>query len=928
MTRGPQPGQTISHYRVIEKVGEGGMGVVYKATDLRLDRVVALKFLIAQAVEDGASKERFIREAKASAALDHLNVCTVYEISEADGRIFLAMAFIEGERVSDRIAQQPLKLSEALDIAIQTAQGLHAAHEKGIVHRDIKSANLMINRQGQVKIMDFGIAQLANHTRLTQSMAILGTPRYISPEQAQGQEADPRSDIWSLGIVLYEMVTGRLPFEGAHPNAVLYSIVHNAHEPVTALRVGLPPELDRILSKALSKEPDERYQHADEFSADLRTLARQHAYGRHTPSISSATQLAASRPTINPSASGTSRHSWKLVPAVAVASMLAGAIGVWFLRPPSALNRELTRVLIDLQPAERVTPGLVSSRPSRAAVALSPDGRTVVFAGARGTTSQLFKRPLDAIEATPIPGTEGARGPFFSPDGRWIGFWAGFKLKKAPIDGGPPVEICDVSGGVPGLLGASWGSNDTIVFSPRGEGISKVDAGGGTPTEITKGDPSRSEGRHILPHLLPGGKALLYTVVPSLSDWEQANIVSQSLETGERRTLIRGGADARYVSTGHLLYMKSGTLMAVRFDPKRQELLGPPVSVLNDVMHSVNTPNITDETGVGQFSVAENGSLLYLTGGMATPGKNQLLWVNRKGEFSPLGVQPGIYFYPTVSPDGKKVAFHAQREQSHEYLLWIYDIGREAATRLILEGDNCCAVWSPDSNTVAFRSLISGNYQVRRISADGTRTESLIMSRYGLIPTSWSRLNILAYDEFHDPVWQIWILPLDSLKPYVFQQTSFSLQYPAFSPDGQWLAYTSSESGAQEVYVQPFPGPGEKIRISVARGTSPAWASNGRELFYQRSVETMTQMMAVDIDTGKGFQAGKPHLLFEGPYAINSPMRGYDVTPDASRFVMTRNVSRAPGAVQAPPVTDNTQLRLVLNWTEELKRRAVVHGSN
>jgi serine/threonine-protein kinase len=520
-----------------------------------------------------------------------------------------------------------------------------------------------------------------------------------------------------------------------------------------------------------------------------------------------------------------------------------------------------------------------------------------------------------------MPGTEGARGVFFSPDGRWVAYWSANKLKKAPLDGGPPVDICDLPANTAGLFGAHWGTDDTIVFSAHSAGISRVNAGGGTPSEITKPNPGKSEVNQIQPHLLPGAKAMLYTVGSNLTDWEQTSIVVESLETRDRHTLIRGGADPHYVSTGHLLYMRNGVLMAVAFDAERLELKGSPVAVLDNVMHAVNTGWIGDETGIGQFDVSDNGTLVYLAGGI-TPAapRRELVWVDRKGDVTRLAAPAAPYFAPRVSPDSKRIAVHSQRERSREYMVSFFEMDRQTTTRLTLEGDECCPVWSQDGESIVIRAIGPSGFDIVRIPVRGTGERERLLTRPGsTVPTSWFS-NILAFTEVRNSLSEIWTLSLDDRTTKPFLQAALSFNHPAFSPDGRWIAYSSTESGTQEVYVTVFPGPGEKIRISTDGGNSPAWSAKG-ELFYQRRAETGTQIMAVDIDMRKGFVAGKPHLLFEGPYAVNSPMRAYDVTADGQHFVLIRPLVESAKAAQPTP---QPQMHVVLNWSEELKRRVPV----
>jgi len=907
----------LGSYEILALLGAGGMGEVYRARDLKLHRDVAIKILPATFSQDSDRISRFQREAQILASLNHSNIAAIHDVQESSGTHFLVLELVEGETLARRLSRGCLPVDEALEVCRQVAEALEAAHGRDVLHRDLKPGNIQIASDSRVKVLDFGLAKIihpeeapagnSNSPTLLASWhtgggVILGTAAYMSPEQTRGRVLDKGADLWAFGCVLFESLTGVPAFTGEDIPEILANILKG--EPDWKLLPSDTPAVVRsLLRQCLQKQAKHRLNAAGAVKVMLDDAIR-------TPSVAEAPAKAAE----------TQRPGWKRTLSLLAASMLVGAIGVWTLRPSPTVDRSVTRVRLDVTPAERFNGSNAAVRPSRLALAVSPDGRTVVFNGVRGGTVQLFKRALDAPEAVAMPGTEGARGPFFSPDGRWIGFWSANKLKKAPLEGGPPVEISDVPAGTAGLFGVSWGSNDTIVFSAHGTGIAGVPAGGGTPSEVTKGDAGKLEGNHIQPHLLPGGKAMLYTVGSNLTDWEQTTIVVESLETRQRHTLIRGGADPRYVSTGHLLYMKSGVLMAVGFDAERLELKGSPVAVLDNVMQAVNPGWIGDETGIGQFSVAENGTLVYIAGGIHPTSQRELVWVDRKGEISRLAAPPGSYFAPRVSPDMKQVAVHAQRERSREYLIWFYDMNRQTMTRLSLEGDQCCAVWSPKGDSMIIRSIVSGIFEIVRIPVRGAGERERIAARpFNLVPTDWSSLNVLAFTEVHDSISQIWTLSLDDRTPKPFLQTAFPFNHPVFSPDGRWIAYSSTESGTQEVYVQTFPGSGQKIRISTNGGSSPAWAANGRELFYQLRADSGTRMMAVDIDTRKGFDAGKPRLLFEGPYSVNNPMRGYDVTSDGEHFVLIRPSTESVKAEQP-----FTQMHVVLNWTEELKRRVPV----
>jgi serine/threonine-protein kinase len=899
------------------------MGEVYRARDSKLNRDVAIKILPEAFSHDSERVSRFQREAHILASLNHSNIAAIHDLQEAEGTHFLVLELVEGETLAQRLSRGRLPVDEALELCLQIAEALEAAHSKDVLHRDLKPGNIQLTADGRVKVLDFGLAKIiqpeeplagnSNSPTLlasgrTVSGVILGTAAYMSPEQTRGRTVDKRTDLWAFGCVLFEALTGTQAFGGEDVTEILANVMKS--EPEWKLLPDDTPSIVRsLLRQCLQKQPKNRLNSASAAKILLEDAIR-------TPS-----DIPAAR---------TSRFlnaGWKFVLPLVAASVLVGATGFWLLRPPS-VEHSVTRARLDIAPAERFVSD-PDGRATRRAVAVSPDGRTVVFTGVRGTTAHLFKLSLDASEAIPMPGTEGARGPFFSPDGRWVGFWSRNKLRKAPLDGGPPVEICDVPTNNAGLFGASWGSDDTIVFSAHSTGIARVPAGGGTPTEVTKTDPGKAEASHIHPQLLPGGRAMLYTIGTNVTDWEQTNIVAESLDDHRRYPLIHGGADPHYVSTGHLLYMKNGVLMAVGFDPERLELKGSPVAVLDNVQQAVNTDWIGNETGIGQFNVADNGTLVYIAGGKTpTASRRELFWADRKGEGSPLG-PPDAYFAPRISPDMKRIAVHAQKNRSREYMVSLYDMNRQTMTRLALQGDECCPVWSPNGESIAIRSIVSGISEIVRVPVQGTGGRERLAARPSgrALPTSWSSQNVMAFTDASDSNksrLEGWTMSLEDRTPKPLLQGAVSFIHQEFSPDGHWVAYSSTESGTQEVYVQAFPGPGAKIQISTNGGNSPAWAGNGRELFYQRRGETGIQIMAVDIDTRKGLDAGKPHVLFEGSYAVNNPMRGYDVARDGQHFVLIRAFSDPAKAGQPRQTPPPPQMNVVLNLTEELKRRVPV----
>ena len=830
----------------------------------------------------------------------------------------LVMELVEGPTLADRIAEGPIPIDEALPIATQIAEALEAAHEQGIIHRDLKPANIKVRDDGMVKVLDFGLAKLTEAGRpgrdsqsdpsqsptltspaaMTVMGVILGTAAYMSPEQARGRAVDKRTDVWAFGAVLYEMLTGTRAFDGEDVTEMMAAVVKTTPS-WTALPAEVPPHIVTLIQRCLEKDRNTRIGDI----AVARFLLAGHATLAAAPSA--ATDVRAAAPQL-------SRKTKAWVLAGVIASLMAGILIDSILPRRSAVAAPVTHLQMSVLPADRLASSNLSGRPSRTAMALSPDGRLVMFNGTQGNVSQLYVRGLDRADATPVPGTEGGIAPFFSPDGAWIGFWAGNAIKKVPVAGGPSATISGVPEG--GGWGASWGEDGTIFFaSPAG--ISKVSSAGGTAATVTTPDASKRE-RHLLPYTLPGGRGLLFTTVIS-RDWETANVVLLSLDTGEQRVLIPGGADARYVSTGHLVYMKTGTLMAVPFDMSSRQVTGAPVTLVEGVMQGVNAPNSVFETGAGQFAVSTSGTLIYALGGISPNLESAWMWIDRTGDARPVATVPaGPYLFSRLSPDGQKVAVNVRRAASRTSDVWVYDLVRGVPTRLTFEGSNTWPVWSPDGKRVVYGARTTGLANLYAANADGSgQPERLTTSDYEQIPSSWSSTtNTIAFLQRPQVgSYGIWVLPMEGdRKPRLFLESRFNLSHPEFSPDGRWIAYLSNESGTSAVYVQPYPGPGEKIRISTGGGTEPLWSTNGRELLYRPLTR---QVFSAAIRSLSPFRADTPRLLFElkdGTYESTSPVRSWSVSPDGRRFLFSRF-----GESTYTPVT---MMHVVLNWTEELKQ--------
>jgi serine/threonine-protein kinase len=605
--------------------------------------------------------------------------------------------------------------------------------------------------------------------------------------------------------------------------------------------------------------------------------------------------------------------SWRWVVAAVLASLLVGGAAVRLVSRPTIDSRPVMRLSLDVQPAESVGSLDVLARSSRTAMLLTPDGRAVIFAGVKGEVMQLFLRRLDQSLATPIAGTEGAVGPFLSPHGDWIGFWADNKVKKVPLAGGPAVTICDAPSQA-GLFGATWGDHDTIVFSTRfgpnsaSGGLMKVSAAGGAPQPLTTPDRDNQERQHLLPAWLPDERALLYTVATRADLSSGTRIVAQTMMSGERHLVVEEGTDPRYLPTGHVLYMKSGVLMAAPFDAATRQVTGPAVALLDGVMHALNAANGNSETGAGQVAVSASGLLAYVRGGIYPDVKAQMIWVDRRGTEAPLNEAPGPVLLPRISPDNQRVVFARGRTASRVREPWIYDVRRDASVRLGT-AEFGAAVWAPDGQRLLASSPNAGQVV---LSLDGRIFEQ-IDTPPNLLPSSWSSAgNLVMFGSIDG---KAWVMSMEGPRQVrVAVEGAAPIVTPVLSDDGRLIAYGSNESGRPEIYVQPYPGPGEKVRVSSGGGLQPVWSRNGKELFYYGgSPRAVTGLMVVDVDTRKGFVAGTPRMLFTGTYSPTSPVRNYDVSPDGARFIMEKAVFQ-----MEPPITT---INLVVNWLDELKAR-------
>jgi serine/threonine protein kinase/Tol biopolymer transport system component len=887
------PGRRLGPYEVLSAIGAGGMGEVYKARDTRLDRIVAIKVLPTHLADRSELRERFEREAKTIASLNHPHICTLYDTGHQDGIDYLVMEYLEGETLAQRLAKGPLPIGQMLQYAIEISDALDKAHRKGVTHRDLKPGNIMLTKTG-TKLLDFGLAKLKQEAApanvslsdlptakdpLTAQGSIVGTLQYMAPEQLEGKEVDARTDIFAFGVVVYEMATRKRAFEGKTQASVIGAILKDDPPPISSLQPMTPPALDHLVKKSLAKEPEKRWQGASDLCDELKWIAEG---GSQVTSVPIATLKGVG---------SLGRRPLILGVGALLSIAAAASLTTWNLKPsPPQL---VSRFTITLPPGQQLA-GLGSGP----AAALSPDGTHLVYVVAQGSTQQLYLRAIDSLEARPIPGTEGAVNPFFSPDGQWLGFFATGKLKKISVSGGTAVTLGDAAS----ANGANWGSQGIIAFAPATvSALQQVPDAGGTPHPLTRFE--KSDVSHRWPEFLPGGKAVLFSSGNHGIDFSNAQVVVQTVGASERRNLIQGGTNPRYAPSGHLVYAQGGSLMAVPFDPQRLQLTGTAVPVVEGVLQSTFS-------GAAQYSISATGSLVYIPGGVQS-SQNNLVWVTRTGAEQRLAAPAHAYLFPRLSPDGRRVAVGIAEQETQT---WLYDLSRETLTRFTFVGSaNQNGTWTPDGKRIAFNSNKEGPQNPFWQLADGSGgLERLTTSEYANIPMSWSPDGqLLAFTEVNPTTGiDIWVLRMSDRKSQPFLRTPFNESAPRFSPDGHWLAYISDESGRFEIYVQPYPGPGGKWQISTEGGTEPVWNPNGRELFYRSG----GKMMAVDIATQPGFTVGKPRMLFDGPYsptALTTP--NYDVSADGQRFLMLKPSEQAPSAP--------TQINVVLNWFEELKQK-------
>ena len=896
-----QPGQRIGSYEIKAHIGTGGMGEVYRARDQKLNRDVALKVLPCEFAQDPDRLARFTREAQLLAALNHPNVAAIYGVEGGA----LVMELVEGPTLAERIASGRVPVHEWLVIARQIAEALEYAHEKGIVHRDLKPANIKLTSDERVKILDFGLAKaIGGDARVgdprssptltmnaTQTGVILGTAAYMSPEQARGAVVDKRADIWSFSVIVYEMFAGRRAFAEDTVTETLAAVLKTDPD-WTALRPETPAPILRLLRRCLVRDRRGRLRDIGDALIEI------------DEALAPAEQ--------NPSVFHESRGPSAMLPwVIAAVAVLIAVTTTWMSKRQVTAAKPVVRWTTALKFAG-ASPG-ASPNPC-----LSPDGKVLAYFGAAvrnnpyipgmGHWGQIYIRPLDQFEARPITGTDPVDyAPFFfSPDSQWIAYHTLGAWKRVPVSGGEPVVLTPTNS--PYSFGGTWSPDGSIIFGRSSGGLSQIRISDGQSEILTTAERNKGELLHAWPSFLPGGKAVLFSTRISQS-WDDARIEALILKTRERKVLAVGGTNPAYAASGHLIFERNGTLFAVAFDPDSLQVKGSPVAVVQGVHGQPGS-------GFALYSFSGQGDLVYVRGDEYLDNRN-LVWVDRTGAVQSIPAPRKPYSNPTLSPDGRQIAVNVASGSDQDWDVWVYDITRQALTRRTLNGSNVAPLWSPDGKHLAFRRIDGSKSGLSWMPADGSGLpESLLRTDMPSTPTSWSMDgNTLFFYQGLPLATDAWTLPIPR-SPGAAESKASPLipgrvSTPQLSPDGKWIAYSSVESGMQQIYVQPYPPSGAKYQISTEGGNSPRWARNGSELFFRRA----DQMIVVDVESNPVFRFGAPKVLFTGTFE-GSPMGmqpgiGYDVSADGKRFLMVKSVAEGTSG----------QIEVVHNWFEELRRR-------
>src|SRR5262245_40395369 len=889
-------GAGLSHYEILSPLGAGGMGEVWRARDTRLDREVAVKVLPASFAQDADRLRRFKQEALATSALNHPNILTVYDIGDHEGTPFIVAELLEGEELREQLNEGALPVREALDYAKQITQGLAAAHEKGIIHRDLKPENLFITQDGRVKILDFGLAKLKpqqagaadsqapTQKKITDPGTVMGTVGYMSPEQVRGQGADHRADIFSFGVILYEMLSGKRTFGGESAIEVMNAILKEEPPELGETNAKISPALDKVVRRCLEKKPERRFQTASDLGFALEALST---------SSGSRPETAMALPV---------RKRERLAWLVAGVAMLLGMLGfatAYFTRRPVPDARVMK---FSILPPEKSSFGQI---------AVSPDGRYLAFTAATGGKLQLWAQAFDSTEARALAGTQGAKLPFWSPDSRFIGFFADDKLKKIEVTGGPLQTLCDVA--VP--LGGAWNRAGVIIFGQAQPGLLRVSAMGGEVTPVTTIDRSRKELAHVSPTFLPDGHHFLYTIHSGRKETRGAYL--GSLDGTLKRHLLDDFTPVKYMASvpgdtaggaGWLLFGREGALLARPFDTNQLDFTGEQFSISdkigNDPLH----------INYSTFSVSDNGVLVFDPSLMRQ--RRQYRWLDRRGQtINELEVTTGLGRI-CLSPDEKSFIADRTDPLTGTYDLWLCDVSGRADRRFTIDPANDSSpVWEHSGRRIVWSSNRDGVPNLYQMAASGAGVETrLLESNHPILPTDWSHDGrfIIYYQIDPKTKWDVWFLPMTGSsqgKPFPVINSDARETAGTLSPDGRWLAYASDvSSGRYEVWVQRFPEGDSKRQVSNGGGNSPRWRQDGKELFYYSGDG---KLMAVQVRTGESFKMDAPVSLFDfRAGTILAHFTPYAVTRDGQRFLINAVVDTEP----------NAPLTVVVNWPAEIKK--------
>ena len=883
-------GTRLGPYEILSPLGAGGMGEAYRARDTRLRRDVAIKILAGHLADRPELRERFEREARAIASLNHPHICTVHDVGHQDGTDYFVMELLDGETLAQRLRGGALPLSQVLQYGAEIGDALDKAHRKGVTHRDLKPGNIMLTKSG-AKLLDFGLAKLGGsatehpgeqETRdgpITAEGTLLGTMNYMAPEQLEGREADARSDIFAFGAVLYELATGKKAFEGKSQASLIAAIMSSEPPTLSAIQPMTPPALDRIIRKCLRKDPDDRWQSAHDVTDELKWLVES---GSQTATV----------PLPIPTRPATGRRLVRAGAAVLMLAALAAA-GARYTRP-SATPTTAAAIRFTVGPPDKGSFPVPNT--NFQFLSVSPDGTKLAFQATDAAGKfQLWIRGLDATSANPIPGTEGSGPPSWSPDSRFLAFVADGKLKKVSASGGPAQTVAEAAAGC-----CAWSPKGVILFNPALPGpIFQVSDAGVAATPATALDTAATEVTHTFPYFLPDGEHFLY--LSRGASLARSAIYAGSLGSKERVRVLGDASNVAYVPPGYLLFHRNGTLMAQPFDAARLATTGDAIPIAERVQFNA-------QNRAASFAASATGVLAYRSAVSASP--RALAWVSRNGTEQLVSVPPRGYQTARISPDGRRMAVEIADQQGNQ--IWVYDIGRETLTRLTFQGsDNELAIWSPDGKRLTYYSNQAGPLNLFWQMADGSGgPERLTTSPSAHAAMSWSSDGrLLAFTD--NPVGNrdIWVLDTQDGKPKPFLKTTFNEGGAQFSPDGRWMAYVSDESGRGEIYVQPYPGPGGKWQVSTDGGLEPRWNRNGRELFYRDG----DKMIAVPVSTENGFSAGRPQMLFERRY-VSTPLPQTagvgDVSADGQRFLMIKEAEQ-----------ESTPISVVVNWLAQLDSR-------